>query len=43
VNPRHTFQLHLVEGPLQGFTWSESNWLQYPPGVSFQSIRKSYS
>jgi len=38
--PRHTFQLHLVEGPLWGFHWSESNWLQYPPGKSFLSIRK---
>jgi phytanoyl-CoA hydroxylase len=28
--PRHTFQLHLVEGPSQNVTWSESNWLQYP-------------
>jgi len=38
--PRHTFQLHLVEGPLEGITWAESNWLQYPPGIPFQSIRK---
>ena len=27
---RHTFQLHLVEGPAAGVTWSDSNWLQYP-------------
>lgn len=28
--PRHTFQLHLVEGPKAGVTWSHENWLQYP-------------
>jgi len=33
--PRHTFQLHLVEGPGGGVTWSPSNWLQYPAGKSF--------
>jgi phytanoyl-CoA hydroxylase len=26
---RHTFQLHLVEGPNVGIRWSPSNWLQY--------------
>ena len=26
---RHTFQLHLVEGPNAGITWSPENWLQY--------------
>jgi len=26
---RHTFQLHVVEGPAAGITWSPSNWLQY--------------
>lgn len=25
---RHTFQLHLVEGPKRGVKWSDSNWLQ---------------
>jgi len=25
---RHSFQLHLVEGPEEGITWSSSNWLQ---------------
>lgn len=25
---RHTFQLHVVEGPLAGYAWSERNWLQ---------------
>jgi len=29
-DPRHTFQLHLVEGPNAGVEWSDSNWLQYP-------------
>jgi phytanoyl-CoA hydroxylase len=32
---RHTFQLHLVEGPREGVRWSEENWLQYPPDVEF--------
>ncbi|GMH50505.1 hypothetical protein TL16_g02580, partial [Triparma laevis f. inornata] len=27
--PRHTFQLHLVEGEREGFKWSDTNWLQY--------------
>ena len=29
---RHTFQLHLVEGPAAGVEWSPRNWLQYPTG-----------
>ena len=29
---RHTFQLHMVEGPEGGVTWAEENWLQYPGG-----------
>ncbi|CAJ1937938.1 unnamed protein product [Cylindrotheca closterium] len=33
--PRHTFQLHLVEGPKEGITWSPQNWLQYPEGAKF--------
>mmetsp|Transcript_35482 Transcript_35482/g.86013 ORF Transcript_35482/g.86013 Transcript_35482/m.86013 type:complete len:389 (+) Transcript_35482:99-1265(+) len=33
--PRHTFQLHLVEGPKEGITWSPENWLQYPEGDKF--------
>lgn len=37
---RHTFQLHLVEGPDAGVTWSKSNWLQYPKGTPFLSIKK---
>ena len=36
---RHTFQLHLVEGPGAGITWSKHNWLQYPKGVGFLSIK----
>mgnify|MGYP005847741093 CR=1 FL=1 len=36
--PRHTFQLHLVEGDLAGVTWSKSNWLQYPSSVPFMSL-----
>jgi len=27
---RHTFQLHLVEGPNSGVQWAKSNWLQLP-------------
>jgi len=33
--PRHTFQLHLVEGPKEGVTWSKYNWLQYPSDKPF--------
>ena len=32
---RHTFQLHLVEGPREGIKWSHENWLQYPSGAEF--------
>ena len=35
---RHSFQLHLVEGPKAGIYWSDNNWLQYPAGKSFMSI-----
>jgi len=35
---RHTFQLHLVEGPTQGITWSPLNWLQYPDGKTFPGL-----
>jgi len=38
---RDTFQLHLVEGPAEGVTWSERNWLQYPAGKTFPSLRRS--
>jgi phytanoyl-CoA hydroxylase len=33
--PRHTFQLHLVEGPNAGIQWSRENWLQYPSDTPF--------
>jgi len=36
---RDTFQLHLVEGPGEGVTWSTGNWLQYPAGKDFPSLR----
>jgi phytanoyl-CoA hydroxylase len=36
---RHTFQLHLVEGPKEGVTWSPKNWLQYPPGEPFINLK----
>jgi len=38
---RHTFQLHLVEGPNANVTWSKYNWLQYPTDNSFLSLVKS--
>ena len=36
-NARHTFQLHLIEGPNVGVTWSPYNWLQYPQQLSLPS------
>ena len=36
--PRHSFQLHLVEGPRAGVFWSKSNWLQYADGQPFPSL-----
>jgi phytanoyl-CoA hydroxylase len=38
--PRHTFQLHLVEGPDAGVEWSPKNWLQYPTNKSFLKLSK---
>ena len=38
---RHTFQLHLVDGPEAGVTWSPSNWLQYPGGAPFIRLLES--
>jgi Protein involved in biosynthesis of mitomycin antibiotics/polyketide fumonisin len=38
--PRHTFQLHLVEGEGAGVTWAESNWLQYPKGMKFMRLNE---
>lgn len=37
--PRHTFQLHLVEGPNEGIVWSNLNWLQYPNSKQFVRLR----
>mmetsp|Transcript_13043 Transcript_13043/g.37180 ORF Transcript_13043/g.37180 Transcript_13043/m.37180 type:complete len:233 (+) Transcript_13043:107-805(+) len=37
-NQRHTFQLHLVDGPGAGILWSQSNWLQYPEDEEFLRI-----
>eukprot|EP00662_Eupelagonemidae_sp_cell21_P052133 gene52133-biopygen10916 len=33
--PRHSFQLHMVEGPSQGVQWHPKNWLQYGDGRPF--------
>ena len=35
LSSRHTFQLHIVEGPSQGVEWSPYNWLQYPNNEPF--------
>ena len=35
---RHTYQLHMVEGPGNGVTWSPRNWMQYPAGTSFPKL-----
>lgn len=35
---RHTFQLHLVEGPDAGITWAPTNWLQYSNGEPFVKL-----
>merc|ERR1712070_839698 len=37
-SPRHTFQLHLVEGPNEGISWSKTNWLQYDDGRPFMRV-----
>lgn len=36
--PRQTYQLHLIEGPKAGITWSEKNWLQYPNRAPFPDL-----
>ena len=36
--PRHSYQLHLVEGPKAGVFWSPQNWLQYKDGRSFMEL-----
>lgn len=38
--PRHTFQLHLIEGPKAGITWSPENWLQVHGTSPFVSLRR---
>ena len=35
---RHTYQLHLVEGPNEGVTWSKGNWLQLHDGRPFLKL-----
>ena len=35
---RHTFQLHLIDGPKAGVTWAPENWLQYPQGKAFFKV-----
>jgi len=40
---RETFQLHLVEGPGKGITWHADNWLQYPEGKTFPSLKTQES
>ena len=35
---RHTFQLHLVEGPSEGVEWHPKNWLQLSGGRPFLSL-----
>lgn len=37
--PRHTYQLHLIEGPGAGVTWSPRNWLQTGKGKTFASLK----
>jgi phytanoyl-CoA hydroxylase len=38
--PRHTYQLHLIEGPKANVKWSKQNWLQYPDGKTFVRLLK---
>jgi len=40
--PRHTYQLHLVEGPQGGVNWSKVNWNQYPDGEDFQRLIRRF-
>ena len=35
---RHTFQLHMVEGPDAGVEWAPENWLQTPDGAAFTRL-----
>mmetsp|Transcript_10886 Transcript_10886/g.15332 ORF Transcript_10886/g.15332 Transcript_10886/m.15332 type:complete len:125 (-) Transcript_10886:199-573(-) len=41
--PRHTFQLHLVEGNNANRQWSKSNWLQYPQKIPFLRLTNTSS
>ncbi len=36
--PRHSYQLHLVEGPKAGIYWNKNNWLQYKNYREFPSL-----
>mmetsp|Transcript_946 Transcript_946/g.3981 ORF Transcript_946/g.3981 Transcript_946/m.3981 type:complete len:333 (-) Transcript_946:344-1342(-) len=40
---RHTFQLHLIEGPNAGVKWHEGNWLQYSGKRAFPSMTQPQS
>ena len=35
---RHTYQLHIVEGPDAGVSWAEENWLQLADGRHFPRL-----
>ena len=35
---RHTFQLHMVEGPDAGVEWAPENWLQYASKQPFPRL-----
>lgn len=37
---RQTYQLHLIEGPEEGITWSPLNWLQYPGKKTFPALHE---
>ena len=38
LHPRHSYQLHLVEGPANGVYWSKDNWLQYKDNKPFPRL-----
>lgn len=38
VKERQTYQLHLIEGPSEGITWSPRNWLQYSDSKPFPAL-----
>jgi len=35
---RDAYLLHLIEGPEEGVTWDQGNWLQYPEGKEFPKL-----